>query len=136
MKGLRFAAVAATFALAACGTSASRSLGPAPQAPAATVDRPSPTATTPAPAKPTKAPAKAPTKAPAKQPTGSTVSHTSTSCGSLSGGTEGSVAQLVDVRVGAHEDYDRVTFEFAAPSDGRHFGLPPYVIKSAVPPIT
>jgi hypothetical protein len=43
---------------------------------------------------------------------------------------------LVDVRVGTHDGYDRVTFEFAPPADGQYFGLPPYEIASATPPIT
>jgi hypothetical protein len=58
------------------------------------------------------------------------------SCQASSGGSEGKVANLVDVRVGAHEGYDRVTFEFASPSDGRYFGLPAYEIKAVTPPIT
>ncbi len=41
------------------------------------------------------------------------------SCQPLTGGTEGSVAQLVDVRIGTDDGYDRVTFEFASPSDGQ-----------------
>jgi hypothetical protein len=56
-------------------------------------------------------------------------------CQASSGGSESKVANLVDVRVGAHEGYDRVTFEFAPPSDGKYFGLPPYEIKAATPPI-
>lgn len=56
-------------------------------------------------------------------------------CAAVSGGSEGKVANLVDVRVGAHEGYDRVTFEFAPPSDGKYFGLPPYEIKAATLPI-
>ena len=58
------------------------------------------------------------------------------SCEPASGGTEGSLAQLADVRVGTHEGYDRVTFEFEPPSDGQYFGLPPYTLVEATPPIT
>lgn len=57
------------------------------------------------------------------------------SCEASSGGHEGKVASLVDVRVGAHDGYDRVTFEFAPPRDGKYFGLPPYEIKAATLPI-
>jgi hypothetical protein len=57
-------------------------------------------------------------------------------CEAVSGGAEGKVANLVDVRVGAHEGYDRVTFEFAPPADGQYFGLPPYDVKAATLPIT
>jgi hypothetical protein len=58
------------------------------------------------------------------------------SCEPARGGTEGKLATLVDVRVGTHEGYDRVTFEFAPPADGQYFGLPPYAIVGATPPIT
>ena len=58
------------------------------------------------------------------------------SCQPLTGGTEGSVAQLVDVRIGTDDGYDRVTFEFASPSDGQYFGLPRYELVPATPPIT
>jgi hypothetical protein len=37
--------------------------------------------------------------------------------------------------VGTHEGYDRVTFEFAPPSDGKYFGLPPYDLHRATPPL-
>ncbi len=126
MKRLAMVMVAATLALTACGTRATQTLGPAPKGSPA-VASPSPKATTPAKA----------AKSPKKQAPGSTVVRKSKSCGSVSGGSvEGFVAQLVDVRVGAHEGYDRVTFEFAPPNDGRYFGLPPYEINSATPPIT
>src|SRR4051812_23699039 len=48
-------------------------------------------------------------------------------CSASSGGTEGTPAvQLTDVRVGAHEGYDRVTFEFGAPdgSSSASSGVP------------
>jgi hypothetical protein len=58
------------------------------------------------------------------------------SCQAVSGGAEGTVANLVDVRVGAHDGYDRVTFEFAPPADGKYFGLPRYELRKATLPIT
>jgi hypothetical protein len=51
-------------------------------------------------------------------------------CAPSSGGTDGTPAtQLVDVRVGTHEGFDRVTFEFA-PAEGASgpFGVPGYRI--------
>lgn len=57
-------------------------------------------------------------------------------CAPARGGTEGKLAQLVDVRVGAHDGYDRVTFEFEPPADGQGFGLPTYQIAAATHPIT
>jgi hypothetical protein len=61
----------------------------------------------------------------------------SRSCERIRGGTEGKIAQLVDVRVGTHDGYDRVTFEFAAPSGegAQYFGLPPYDLHAAMPPL-
>jgi hypothetical protein len=58
------------------------------------------------------------------------------SCEMVNGGSENDVATLVDVRVGAHEGYDRVVFEFAPPADGKYFGLPLYELRSATLPIT
>jgi hypothetical protein len=57
------------------------------------------------------------------------------SCEAVSGGSERKVANLVDVRVGTHAGYDRVSFEFAPPSNGKYFGLPPYELKAATLPI-
>jgi opacity protein-like surface antigen len=59
------------------------------------------------------------------------------SCDRIRGGSEGKIAQLVDVRVGTHDDYDRVTFEFAAPSGegAQYFGLPSYDLHRATPPL-
>ena len=57
------------------------------------------------------------------------------SCQPLTGGTEDSIAQLVDVRVGTHDGYDRVTLEFAPPADEQYFGLPRYELAAATPPI-
>lgn len=127
MNRLTMVMVAGTLALTACATRA-QTLGPGATASTPAVDRPSPKRAATAPPRAA--------KPPKKSTSGSPVVRKSQSCRAVSGGSEGSVAQLVDVRVGAHEGYDRVTFEFAPPSDGRYFGLPPYEIKSATPPIT
>jgi hypothetical protein len=59
------------------------------------------------------------------------------SCERIRGGSESKIAQLVDVRVGTHDGYDRVVFEFAAPKgDGaQYFGLPLYDLHRATPPL-
>lgn len=125
MKRFTIVMAVAGLALSACATRA-QTLGPVSKGSTPSVGNPSPKSTnTPRPA-----------KSPKKSASGSTVTPRPKSCRAASGGNEGSVAQLVDVRVGAHEGYDRVTFEFAPPSDGRYFGLPPYQIKTATPPIT
>jgi hypothetical protein len=53
--------------------------------------------------------------------------HT-TPCTSSSGGDEAE-AQLVDVRVGTHDTYDRVTFEFASQTQ-----IPAFTIRSVTTP--
>jgi hypothetical protein len=119
MRRFMIMAVAAGLALTACATKAATSSAPA-------ASRMSPQATNSgAPASPT--PKASPRKHVKSAP------HT---CGPVRGGTEGNLAQLVDVRVGAHDGYDRVTFEFGPPADGQYFGLPPYQITAATPPIT
>ncbi len=57
-------------------------------------------------------------------------------CEPMRGGIEDSLATLVDVRIGTHDGYDRVTFEFGPPSDAQYFGLPRYELVPATPPIT
>lgn len=56
-------------------------------------------------------------------------------CPSASGGGD-YVANLVDVRVGTHEGFDRVVFELAPSAEGpQYFGIPRYEIGTATPPI-
>jgi hypothetical protein len=119
MKRFMIMAVAAGLALTACATRAGTST-------AAAADRTSPQATS----------SKVPATPKAKATPRKHVKSETRSCDPARGGNEGNVAQLVDVRVGAHEGYDRVTFEFGPPADGQYFGLPPYQVTTATPPIT
>ena len=59
-------------------------------------------------------------------------------CRPETGGQSGVYTNLVDVRVGTHGDYDRITFEFRAPkpNPGGKSGIPLYEIRSARPPFT
>jgi hypothetical protein len=59
-------------------------------------------------------------------------------CSPTTGGEEGVFTNLVDVRVGAHDGYDRVVFEFRAPDPdpGGKPGIPRYEIRTAKPPFT
>jgi hypothetical protein len=119
MKRFMIMAVAAGLALTACATrAATTAVAPASRATPQTMN--------------SKAPATPKGRATPRKH----VKSEPKSCDSSSGGTEGNVAQLVDVRVGAHEGYDRVTFEFGPPADGQYFGLPPYRVTPATPPIT
>jgi hypothetical protein len=109
---------------AACGGTGAQQAGPVPTAPASTSTTTTQEATT-----------AATTTAPA--PTTST-SGAPASCPSQSGGEKGVYTNLVDVRVGAHNGFDRLVFEFAAPSPnpGGKSGIPRYEIRTAKPPFS
>jgi hypothetical protein len=70
---------------------------------------PSPTSAT-----PSVSPSASPTAEPLPTPGGSPLSPPAT-CGTVTGGSEGTSVKLVDVRVGTHDGYDRIVFEFAPP---------------------
>lgn len=57
-------------------------------------------------------------------------------CARGSGGEEGIYTNLVAVRIGTHQGYDRITFEFKAPepNPGGEAGIPRYEIRTAKPP--
>lgn len=59
-------------------------------------------------------------------------------CKPETGGEQGVYTNLVDVRVGTHAGYDRITFEFRAPKPnvGGKTGIPRYEIRAARPPFT
>jgi len=59
-------------------------------------------------------------------------------CDPQTGGEKGVFTNLTDVRVGAHEGYDRIVFEFAAPkpNPGGTGGVPYFEIRQARPPFT
>jgi len=100
-----------------------------------------------------------PTSAPAVEPTdtdptkgigteGETMSGSSSTttepkpaplvCGPETGGDKGIFTNLTDVRVGAHDGYDRIVFEFAPPkpNPGGKAGIPFFEIRQAKPPFT
>jgi hypothetical protein len=59
-------------------------------------------------------------------------------CKRETGGQNGVFTNLRDVRVGAHEGYDRIVFEFAPPepNPGGQDGIPYYEIRQAKAPFT
>jgi hypothetical protein len=137
MKRFTLLAVVAALGLAACATGTAGTLAPRSDGSGTSIDSPAPT-------NPSPSPANAPKK-PKKKASGNDGGASGNdagspskpaSCEAVNGGSENHVATLVDVRVGAHEGYDRVTFEFAPPADGKYFGLPLYQLRSATPPIT
>ncbi|HEX2179262.1 MAG TPA: hypothetical protein VHL54_07070 [Actinomycetota bacterium] len=71
---------------------------------------PTPSATASATGSPPAPPAGTPTEAPPP-----TAQASPPNCPAVSGGGSGTNVKLVDVRVGSHSGYDRITFEFADP---------------------
>jgi hypothetical protein len=66
----------------------------------------------------------------------STVSQSAVECSPAAGGGD-HVAQLTEVRVGRHDGYDRVVFEFAPPENAPWaFGIPRYQMSRIAGPIT
>ncbi len=59
-------------------------------------------------------------------------------CEPQSGGEDGVFMNLTDVRVGAHDGYDRIVFEFTEPkpNPAGNGGIPHYEIRAAKPPFT
>jgi hypothetical protein len=59
-------------------------------------------------------------------------------CEPQSGGEDGVFMNLADVRVGAHNGYDRIVFEFTEPkpNPAGNGGIPHYEVRSAKPPFT
>jgi hypothetical protein len=59
-------------------------------------------------------------------------------CEPQTGGDDGVFTNLTDVRVGAHDGFDRIVFEFEEPkpNPGGHGGIPFYEIRQARPPFT
>jgi hypothetical protein len=57
-------------------------------------------------------------------------------CPRTKGGEDGIYTNLVAVRIGTHDGYDRITFEFRAPdpNPGGKGGIPRYEIRTAQPP--
>ena len=62
----------------------------------------------------------------------------SKTCPSQTGGEKGVYTNLTHVRVGAHNGFDLIVFEFAAPSPdpGGKPGIPLFEIKTAKPPFS
>jgi hypothetical protein len=70
------------------------------------------------------------------QDPGGAVDEPAVQCPSAGGGGD-YVANLVDVRVGTHEGFDRVVFELAPSAEGpQYFGIPRYEVFTVTPPIT
>jgi hypothetical protein len=111
---------------AGCGSSGAEEAGPVPTPPASS--EPVPTIDT--------TPETTPTESTETEAT--TTSSKPVSCAPQTGGEEGVYTNLTDVRVGAHNGFDRIVFEFQAPSPnpGGKAGIPHYEIRTAKPPFS
>jgi hypothetical protein len=109
--------------LAGCGSNGAQEAGPVPAAPSATHPSEAPVTSTTEPAPPTEPAA---TGAEPK------------SCAPGTGGEEGVYTNLVAVRVGAHNGFDRIVFEFSPPdpNPAGNGGIPHFDIRTAKPPFS
>jgi hypothetical protein len=116
--------------VAGCGSDSAQEAGPVPAAPTASETVPTETV---APTAPTTI-----EETPTTGSTGTTTQAVPQSCPRQTGGEEGVYMNLVDVRVGAHNGFDRVVFEFEEPdpNPAGNGGIPYYQIKTAKPPFT
>jgi hypothetical protein len=120
------AGLLASLVLAACTGAGSGTVAPTATA-SMTASLPATPAATPLPGTPTTAPSTQPSSAASPEPTSSLEPF---ACSfPLEGDGTTDRAQLTDVRIGQHDGYDRIVFEF----DG---GIPPYTISEATPPFT
>ena len=118
--------------LAGCGSGA-REAGPVPAAPAVEPAETEPAAST---------SGEGETKPPKKHDGSSTTTEEQPPapvfCEPQTGGEDGVFMNLTDVRVGAHDGFDRIVFEFAEPkpNPAGNGGIPYYEIRQAKPPFT
>jgi hypothetical protein len=109
--------------VAGCGSDGAQEAGSLPTVPAAT----EPVATDTTPAQSTTSTEEAPTTTQATEPAAPVKCDPETAGDKV-------FANLTDVRVGAHDGYDRIVFEFANP--GGKAGIPRFEIRQAKPPFS
>jgi hypothetical protein len=119
-------AAAGAMLLAACGSGGAQEAGPVPTSPAAS--EPAPTES-------------APPETTSTEPETTEATTTEAAplvCQPQTGGDKGVFTNLTDVRVGAHDGFDRIVFEFSAPkpNPGGKAGIPYFEISQAKPPFT
>jgi hypothetical protein len=112
-----------------CGSGGAQEAGPVPAAP---------TATAPAAESGQSEPSAAPTTETTEPPEPEATDLAPKSCAAETGGEEGVYTNLVAVRVGAHNGFDRIVFEFAPPdpNPAGNGGVPHFDIRTAKPPFS
>jgi hypothetical protein len=121
MRGLAVALVAAVVTLPACGSQKNEQAGG--REAMGTSSQPPVSAKAKASSEPQRP------RATSRAPRGTSAAP-AVHCGVSRGGELGAGAQLVGVRVGTHDTFDRVTFEFAPSSALLRFGVPSFRIRS------
>jgi hypothetical protein len=121
-----FAILAATALLAACGSGGAQEAGPVPSSPATSL--PAPTESAPPET----------TSTEEETTTEETTTAAPVVCKTETAGSKGVFTNLTDVRVGAHDGFDRIVFEFKAPqpNPGGKGGIPYVRIEQAQPPFS
>jgi hypothetical protein len=117
------------FAAVGCGADGAQEAVPLPTVPASSE---------PVPAAETTASETVPESATAPTTTAEAAPPPPASCGPQVGGRDGVYMNLKDVRVGAHNGFDRIVFEFQEPdpNPAGNGGIPRYEIRQAKPPFS
>jgi len=130
MTRLLLLPLALAFVAAGCGASGgAQEAGPLPTTPAATQAVP----TEPVPTEPTPTTETAATATEEAEPPPAPVK-----CSAETAGDDGVYMNLTDVRVGAHEGFDRIVFQFEEPdpNPAGNGGIPRFEIKQVKPPFS
>jgi hypothetical protein len=121
-------ALALALVAVGCGSEGAQNAGPLPTVPASTEPAPADTVAT--------------ETAPDPDATATTTEEAAppppTSCAPETAGNDGVYMNLTDVRVGAHDGFDRIVFEFKEPdpNPAGNGGIPRFEIRQANPPFT
>lgn len=120
--------LALALAAVGCGSEGAQKAGPLPTAPAASEPVPTETADTATVEEPDTTPATTEKAAPPPP----------ASCSPETAGNDGVFMNLTDVRVGAHDGFDRIVFEFQEPNPNPagNGGIPRFEIRQANPPFS
>jgi hypothetical protein len=121
--------LALALAAVGCGSEGAQKAGPLPTVPASTATVPTDTAATETEAESDTTPATTEEEAAPPPPA---------SCAPETAGDDGVYMNLTDVRVGAHDGFDRLVFEFQEPNPNPagNGGIPRFEIRQANPPFS
>ncbi len=120
--------LALALAAVGCGSEGAQNAGPLPPAPSSSEPAPAETSSAETVSEPDTTPATTEEPAPPAP----------ASCAPETAGNDGVYMNLTDVRVGAHEGFDRIVFEFEEPNPNPagNGGIPRFDIRQAKPPFS